>query len=549
MRTRIFNIEHNFLFLLTIFFVCTTSTLAYENDKSIPDDRNHIDRMPESRGSINDFADAIDKGFSNQLEQPFDLPRNLQFLTGRKEAFNANRFDEVNNSSWYTNRNTYKQMSIEEIFAGPNQVSGPDTSSTWTIIRAKADGVTPGFAIEDKNGDKFFIKFDPPGYFELASGAEVVTTKLFFAAGYWTPENYVVFFKPDILRMGEEVKFLDEKGRKRFMNEDDLGDILKRVEILPNGYIRALASRYIPGRPLGPFRYEGTVKDDPNDFIPHEHRRELRGLYVFGSWVNHIDSKAQNSLDSYITDGDKRYVRHYLIDFGTCLGSGGRGPHPNHRGFENEIDPVAMFKKIITFGLVVEDYEKPDTVLFPSIGRFNSDNFEPNNFASIFPNPAYEYMTIRDAYWGAKLVMSFTDDQIDAAVRAGRYSNPEAARYLATQLKERRDIIGRYWFKKIAPLDNFDISNTEDSMFLSFKDMAVESNLESIDNVSYRYYFDKNQSERNILEDKSVLRIPIHNQETIYIEKMVDNRWSDPVGITVGISSDSNKYSILKIDR
>lgn len=456
--------------------------------RTIPDDRNPISQAPASRNSINDFADAIDKQFAQPIEYAFDLPRSYQKLTGnRKQAFNTNAFDEVPASSWYTPRHTAAPFTIPELMRGPDQIDGPNTNGKWTIVRAKADGVTPGFAIEDDDGNRFFIKFDPPGYSELASGAEVVATKLFYAAGYFTPENYVVIFNPSILTMGEGVKLVDEKGRKRSMNENDLEEILDRVEYLPDGRLRALASRYIPGKPIGPFRFEGTVDQDPNDFIPHQHRRELRGLYVLGSWLNHIDSKAQNSLDSYVTDeSGNSYVRHYLIDFGTCLGSGGRGPHPGYRGHENEIDPIAIFRKIITLGLWVREYEKPDTVLYPSIGRFSNQGFHPEQFHSIFPNPAYANMTLRDAYWGARLVASFTDEQLKAVVKTGQYSNPEAEAYLSAQLIERRNIICTYWFDRMPPLDRFRLDEgTSGNYRLTFADLAVTLGLENTSDTKY----------------------------------------------------------------
>jgi hypothetical protein len=51
--------------------------------------------------------------------------------------------------------------------------------------------------------------------------------------------------------------------------------------------------------------------------------------------------------------------------------------------------------------------------------------------------------------------MSFTDEEIRALVGTGQYRDPEAEAWIARCLIARRDRIGRTYFKKVLPLDNF----------------------------------------------------------------------------------------------
>lgn len=471
-----------------------TAQAPYIPPESLPDDRVNAPK-PAFRNAPNDFADSFDKQFVLQGEQFFDLSRHLRNLAGTpKEAYNTDPFDEVPNSAWFTNRNARNRMTIEEIARGPDTGSGPDTSQPWTIVRAKAEGVTPGFTIVDSRGDKYVIKFDPPGYSGLNIGAEIIGTKLLYAAGYNVPENYITYFHPNILTLGEKVKFTDEKGRKRFMTEADLHEIMQRVEYRTDGLIRATASKYVPGKVLGPFDFEGTRKDDPNDLIPHQHRRELRGLQVVAAWLNHIDTKQANSMDTYITENGKAYVKHYLIDFGTCLGSGGHGPQPKKRGHENEMDPHAILLRMLTFGLYAPGWERlPDEVPYPCIGRYESKYYHPGNFEFIFPNPAYDNRTNLDGYWGAKLVMSFTDAQLEAVVAQAQYPDPDAAKYLLNRLIERRDITGNYWFNRVNSLAKFElVTNSDEIHNLQFIDLSVFTELKKAKNAKYRYSIARN---------------------------------------------------------
>lgn len=455
----------------------------------IPDDRYHVVEKPKYRPD-NVIKNAIDQQLTNQIQQALDFSNQARIVAGKKkESYNVDAFGEVPNSSWFTNRNHVQKMSLGKIRQGPDKGTGPDTSQTWMIFKAKAEGITPGFSIIDSRGDRYVIKFDPLSNPEIATGAEQVSTRIFYALGFNTPENYLTFFDPKILKLGDDVEILDEKGHERFMVQDDLEKMLARVRRQANGLFRATASKYVAGVPIGPFRYESRRKDDPNDFIKHHHRRELRGLRMINAWVNHADTKSGNSLDSFITDENgKNYVRHYLIDFGATLGSGTRGAAIAPRGFENQFDPHGLILNILTLGFWVKPYERLPEVKYPSVGRFQTEYFEPMKYKFNQPNPAFERMTKRDGYWAAKLIMSLTDEQLGAAVEQGRYSNPEASKYIHETLIARRNKVGHYWFDRLAPLDKFKLKKTSDNRFeLCFVDLAVESDLNDINSTTYFY--------------------------------------------------------------
>lgn len=457
---------------------------SFQKRPPIPDDRQPI---PEPKSQkINIVADIIAKQFADQLEQSLDLSRQLRNVTGkRKQAYNVNAFGEVPNSSWFTNRNATQKMSIAEIKRGPDSDNGAPAAGVWTVIRAKTEGVTPGFHIEDSRGVRYVVKFDPKGYAELATGAELVGTKLFHAAGYNVPENYLVYFNPSILKQGENVEITDDEGEERVMRQADLADFLARIEKQPDGGIRAVASRYVPGKLKGPFYYKGTRDDDPNDFIPHQHRRELRGLRVMAAWLNHFDTKANNTLDAYDPAG---YIKHYLIDFGSTLGSQGDEPMPAYIGYEESFDVHEILKSIAALGVHVEPWEKVEGNEYPSIGHYRSDDFKPDRYKFILPNPAFELMTDLDGYWGARLVMSFTDEQIAAAVSTAQYSNPDAAAFLTRTIIERRNSVGRYWFAKMPPIDDFRIQTGASGVQrLLFRDLAIDSGLAETETSRYRF--------------------------------------------------------------
>ncbi len=372
-------------------------------------------------------------------------------------------------------------------------------------------------------------------------------------------------FDPKILRVGEKVKFT-ENGVKRFMNNEDLAAILKRIQKLPDGQIRATASKFLSGKPMGSFYYTKVRKDDANDVIDHEHRRELRGLRVIAAWLNHYDTKANNTLDMYDPAG---YVKHYLIDFGSTLGSQGDEPMPPEIGREGPGDPDKIFKTIGSLGIYKRAWEHEPEIRYPSIGYFTAKDFEPQKYKFILPNPAFMNATNRDGYWGAKIVMSFTDAQIRKAVEQGQYSDPAAAEYLYQIIIERRNIIGKYWFKRMPPLDKFELKkNAEGAQVLCFVDLAVKAGLENSQSAQYKYaikYRNKTLANDQNLNNETCIPLsgwqakaaeisakPTDQPDweiSLQLKRNDDNKWSKWVKVFLVTEENGNRFKLLGLLR
>jgi hypothetical protein len=405
-----------------------------------------------------DYYDIMDYTLFKPIESLFDLPRDFRALAGKpKQALNVTPLDEIQDSTWFTNRMGRRQLTLDELRLGPDRPLGPDLDDPWTIVGGKTQGVTPGFTIEDARGDRFVIKFDPASNPELATGAEAIGTRIFWAVGYNVPENYLVNFRPENLRISPKATVKLELDKRRPFTSNDLDLILSKVPKNPDGSIRAIASRYLSGKPIGPIPFLGVRKDDPNDVIPHEHRRELRAYRVFCSWVNHNDSREINTLDMYVEEDGRHFVKHHLIDFGAILGSGSTGQNLRSEGFEYQFDLGMMAKSIVTLGLYPRPWTDVDFPVIHGVGRFEASHFDPENWKPNYPYPPFGRMTPRDAFWAAKIIMRFDDARLRSIVESARYSDPRATTYLTRMLAERRDRIGRTWFSRVNPIDEFEV--------------------------------------------------------------------------------------------
>jgi hypothetical protein len=126
----------------------------------------------------------------------------------------------------------------------------------------------------DPSGQLYQIEVDPPSNPELASSAEIIGTAFYHAIGFNTVEVYRAELDRAALVISERATIRDPlNGKRRRLMKSDLDVVFERAARGPNGRYRVLVSRFAAGKPLGNFRYYGTRPDDPNDIVPHEHRR------------------------------------------------------------------------------------------------------------------------------------------------------------------------------------------------------------------------------------------------------------------------------------
>lgn len=386
---------------------------------------------------------------------------------GETESLAINTLGEVPDSSWFTNRDV-SSLSIQAVKTGGRVHGAPQPP--YGVVAAKTEGVSTGFRIRDARGRLFFVKADPPSNPEMATAADVVGALFLYAAGYNVPENYILEGHREDFHLSKDAKIKRTYGKDHRLSETELRHIFERIPREEDGRVRLMASLALPPKIVGPFRYAGVRSDDPNDLVPHQLRRDLRGLAVLYAWLNHTDAKGENSLDTVEGEGGNARFVHHLLDFGDSFGSDSDIAKDPRHGQEYIIVPVT-WSRMYTLGLRPPDWE---TVHYPhelkAVGNFTAVAFDPLTWKPNYPNPAFIEMTPLDAYWGAKRVMAFRNEQIRAIVEEGQFQDPRVVDYMTKVLESRRDAIGRAWFSQVLPLEKFRIADDH----LAFDDLAVQ---------------------------------------------------------------------------
>jgi len=494
-----------------------------------------------------------------KVDDIYDFLENSYVTPGRegkaakrapRPALDVNTLGEAPDNAWYTNRHAFKRMTIAELQRGPGNATPPAQTGAWTIVAAKSDGVTPGFAIEDQNKNRYLLKFDPPRFPELCSAADVIGSKFFYALGYFTPENYVVHLHREDLAIPAGATWRDASGRSHALTKEAVDELLRLQPKEPNGTYRALASRWVEGDAVGPFSYRGTRSDDQNDTIPHEDRRVLRGLRVFASWLNHHDTRSINSMDTLVTTDGRQYIKHYLIDFGSILGSAGYYEKEPWMGHEYAIARPEAARQILTLGFYLPRWVRSDYPRLRGVGLFDAWSFDPVNWRPNYPNPAFVMMDSEDAFWAAKQVAAFTDEEIRAIVKTGEFSDPRAADWVADCLIQRRDKIAAAWFKNVIPLDRFRVADGT----LTFDDLIAKQGTGSSGGYEVQWAgYDNNTGSITKLTTTPGRQLPAAGSSTAYLAATISCGSASEAGcanpVTVYLRRAGASFEVVGIDR
>jgi hypothetical protein len=154
-----------------------------------------------------------------------------------------------------------------------------------------------------------------------------------------------------------------------------------------------------------------------------------------------------------------------------------------------------------------------------------------------------------DAFWAAKQVAAFSDDEIRAIVETGKLSDQRAAEWIINCLIKRRDKIAEAWFSKVLALDRFRIVDGT----LVFDDLSASYETSTPKNYDLQWStFDNGLGVLTPLSNASGTKLPPAPGATEYLAATIRCANSaesclDPV--TVYLRRSGTGFELVGIDR
>ena len=160
---------------------------------------------------------------------------------------NVNAFDEVPNSTWFTNRNHLRAVPVAELRQGPDSVFLP--AKPWTIKHAKQGGWSAGFQIKDADGKKWLVKLDPRGYPQLELGRRHGRAHAAPRRGLQRAAQRSRSASGAATSRSTRICCAGTKGER--FTDADLDSLLAHGAVFADGSYSAFASLFIAGHVLG----------------------------------------------------------------------------------------------------------------------------------------------------------------------------------------------------------------------------------------------------------------------------------------------------------
>lgn len=354
----------------------------------------------------------------------------------------VNALDDVPESTWFTRRLGYREITPSEMTQGPARIVPPQPP--FEVVKLKTEGTNPGFHIRDTRGHRYLIKLDSPEAVHLETTISYVVNRLFWAFGYHVPEDYIFYFDRSQLHFAPE----------NSITPDEVDAILFHAVQDKNGRYRTAASLFLPGIIIGHPDQKGTRKDDANDRIPHETMRTLRALKVFCALTQQTAMRSDNMLDVYEGAPGEGYVRHYLLDFGETMGVHGLGWQWPWDGFEHFFDWKDHLRDSLLLGINHKPWEKiqgdPHTVET----YYESKEFRFRDWKEVYPFEPIRQSQPEDDYWAAKIIAALKEEHVEALFRETAHPDEKTVRYLTETLMQRRQKIVEEAFRRVTPLES-----------------------------------------------------------------------------------------------
>ncbi len=262
---------------------------------------------------------------------------------------------------------------------GPGgKTRAPGTS--FKFIAESMSGTAAKFDVEDENGAKWKVKLGP----EVK--AETAATRLLWAAGYFTDEDY---YRPQIQVQGMQPL---SRGRQ-YISE---GGLVRGARLERKG----------DGKKLNNWSWY------QNPFVG---TREFNGLRVMMALLNNWDLK---EINNQVLDGDGG-LRYEVSDMGASLGRTGQ-PFDRSKGVMKDYVQTKFVKKVTLSHVDFVMHSRP---FFLTI-----INFPNYRFRTRMENVA-KHIPIADARWLGNRLGQLSTDQIGDCFRAAGFSPAETEGY------------------------------------------------------------------------------------------------------------------------